>query len=168
MKKLKTGIWIFVLLLIETVIGGRMSVYGASPDFMLIIMVCIAVMDEKLSYAEYAGLICGICSGSLTGRNFFVSVILYAAFALVIYRESAKKKYMSTYLKFLIWICIVTFVSESALYFASSFALAGYIGLLKTTLWKMIIYNAVIGTVICFIIKKTIYRQEAKKQLIRV
>ena len=166
MKNFKMFVWIAVLLIIQTVTAHYIRIFDVAPLVLLPFAVAAALLEDNFSYAEIIGVICGLCAGTFTGRNFFISVFAVTFTAVAVMNLRERPRYVNNIWKMLFWTAAVTFIWEALEYFMLYHSFSGYgrAPFSKTVL--LIIYNSLLSFIIYPLLRKTVYNKEEKKKLI--
>ena len=166
MKKFKIGIWLVILLIIQTTIAHYIRIFNVTPVFILPFAVGAMLLENDFSYAVGIGAICSICSACFLGRNFFLSVAVIMLFSMLIFNYKMKPRYVPALLKTVIWTSIITFIWECLSYVILYHSLPFGKDMFFSQVLISVLYNAIIACIIYPILKNTIYKDTEKPRLI--
>lgn len=166
MKNFKIFVWIAALLIIQTVAARYIRIFDVAPVVLLPFAAAVALLEDNFGYAEIVSVICGVCAGTFTGRNFFLSVFVVIFSAIIIMNLRERPRYVHNIWKMFIWTAAVTFVWETLAYIMLYHSFAGYADVLISKTLLSMVYNSVISLIIYPLLRKTVYNREEKKKLI--
>lgn len=164
MRYFKTGVWIFIIFLIQTVILARVHVFSAMPSVVLPFVVCVMLLDDDYKSAWVMSLICAFGAGALCGREFIVQVLFTFYTSLIVFALRKKPLYIGGFIKGIGWTFILSGIMEIIFLVLRSHTLTTDM-LLYAALPTAII-NAIFVFAIYPVLKWTMYKDEKKKLLI--
>lgn len=166
MKNFKMFVWIAVMLIIQTVTVHYIRIFDVTPLVLLPFAIAVALLEDNFGYTEIIGVICGLCVGTFTGRNFFLSVFAVAFSAAAVMNLRERPRYVHDIWKMLFWTAAVTFIWETLAYFMLYHSFSGYGGVPLSKTVVTMLYNSLISFIIYPLLRKTVYNREEKKKLI--
>lgn len=164
MRNFKIGLWIFFVLLIQTVVLARVHVFGAAPSLALGYVVCVMMLENEFKDAVIISIVVSVLMGALCGRGFEAVTLFYVYSSIAIFSFRKKPRYMGTFAKALLWTFICSSLLEVIL--SAPVTMTVSADMLLTDALPTAIINTVLAAVIYPILKKTMYSEEKKKLLI--
>lgn len=164
MRNFKIGLWIFFVLLIQTVVLARVHVFGAALSLALGYVVCVMMLENEFRDAVIISIIVSVLMGALSGRGFEAVTLFYVYSSIAIFSFRKKPRYMGTFAKALLWTFICSSLLEVILSAPGTMTVSA--DMLLTDALPTAIINTVLAAVIYPILKKTMYSEEKKKLLI--
>lgn len=148
MRNFKLILWIFLVTLIEAMLGAYIKIGNIMPDLLFVFSLCYAAQKNKASGIIAVSAVCGAIADSLSGRIFGhnLSIFLISAVCLCLIRENLFKK--NIFVSFLL-ILVFGIIGKSLYYVANMGVLkdAGYLYFLRRTIIPEAIYNTAISMV---------------------
>lgn len=160
-KNLKLAVWVFALLIFQTVICRYIAVGGIIPDVVFVFVISFVVLEKKYSYCLAMALICGFFTDVLGGRGFGVNILAYACSALLCY--AVGEHFFKEKLIFAVpMVFCMTFLCE-LLFFVFNiklFAASGFWNITKSVILPMAVYNTVATLAVYPLAKRTLYKSD--------
>ena len=166
MKKLKIFVWIAMLFILQLTLAHYLTVSGIEAMFILPFIAAFALLEEDFRYTVMVGAICGICTGSLMGYNFFLSMVFILLSAIVAFNFKKRPLYMPHFIKSCIWTALLSLIWETMAFFTSYFDFTQYSEIFISHILIAVIYNTFMIIIIYPLLKKTIYEKEKQRKLI--
>ncbi len=165
MRNFKIFLWIFVILLIQTVILAQIRALGAIPSLVLVYAVCVMILENEFRVAVTVSIICAASMGALGDRGFALTTLFYVYSSIVIFSLRDKPAYVGNLPKALFWTFLSSFAAE-IMYYASSHFTVSADAILNVAL-PTALFNTVMVLAVYPLLKITMYRDEKKRKLIQ-
>ncbi len=161
MKTVRTYVVLFLLYILQTALGPKLTVFGAIPDLMFVFAVCYAVVGTPFHSAVLflvCGLLLDVSAGQMIGLGGIV--YMYTGYVVAVLSE---RYFFDNLRAVLLWTFLATFVSQF-LYCTLGFLIWGY-GTLSFVSLKIIwigIYNCIVALPFYFLfVQSTFFRRPA-------
>jgi cell shape-determining protein MreD len=164
MRNFKFFLWIFIIFLIQTVIAGRVHLFGAAPSLVLALVICVMIMENEFRIAAAVSIICAVAMGALGGRNFIITTLFYVISSIIIFALRKKPAYVNNCAKSVAWTAAASAAAE--VLYALSSAVYPSLSLFTHDVIPTAVFNAVLAVILYPILKKTMYKEEKTKLLI--
>lgn len=164
MKKLKTMIWIIVLVLLQSASVLCLNSSEIKIPFLLAFAAAAAFLENSFGAAFGVGIICGIIDGALFGEKFGASVLVIALLVIGIFNFRNKPRYASDYLKLSVWTFAAVFCENAVLHFVKIRTAASVVSSLPLGAVSGIL-GAAVAAAIYALLKKTVYKSGYNKFL---
>lgn len=158
-KNIKLFVWIFLLVIFQTVMSRYIAIKGIIPDVVFVFIISFVVLEKKFSYCLSVSLICGLLIDLLSSRGIGANIIAYSYSALVCY--AIGEHFFKERLLFAVpMVFIMTYLGELVFYVLnySVFKGIGIFELSELIIVPTTLYNAVITFIIYPLVKKTVYK----------
>ena len=166
MRNVKLVIWFFIIFILQTVAANYLKVQGVRPDFVLGFAMCIVVMENSFNAAMFMGILCGVLTGALCGKNFPCSVLVYTYSFIILLKLRKKAVNLPDIWKVLGYTAIITLIGETVSYLILYYSITYFTEAFLEMIIPAAIYNVVVALIIYPIAKRSLFKTEAKKKLI--
>ncbi len=166
MRNFKIFLWIFAVLLIQTVILAQVRLFGAIPSLVLVYAVCVMILENEFKNAVTVSIICAAAMGALGGRGFVLTTLFYVYAAILIFSLRDKPAYMGNLPKALFWTFLTSFAAELMYYAAVRFTLNADV--IFSDALPTALFNTAMALAVYPLLKITMYKEEKKKRLLIV
>ncbi len=156
MKRLKLGIWIFAITLIQIVVSRYFNYNGVTANVMLAFAVAYAAYERELSYAMSVTVIIGAIAAAISTRSFWYVLIMVIYSGALIYIFGGRKIRRS-YVKLAVYAFAFVLVGESLIYFITymNFEARSALNMLLTELLPTSVVTAVVTVVLSALLVKS-------------
>ncbi|MCH5211269.1 MAG: rod shape-determining protein MreD [Oscillospiraceae bacterium] len=166
MRKLKIILWIFIVLLIQTVVISQLRIPGAVPSLVLVYTICVMIMENEFRNAVIISIICAVCFGALCDRGFVPTSLFYVYSSIVVFALRKKPQYVRNPIKAFAWVFIASGASEIMYFILNTFTIN--IDMLTNHALPTAVCNTVLAFIVYPLLRITMYREEKKKTLLVV
>ena len=135
MKQLKLIIFVFILVLVQTLLSVYVNIYGIVPNVMLSFVIAYAMCGKELSYSIGASLLCGIMMSALSGRQFFMVMLIFLYSGVLSYMSENARRKVPKWVKTAVFTAVFTLVGESIIYLLTNltFSMNAFMGIIIPT-----------------------------------
>lgn len=160
MKKLKTVIWIIVLVLLQTAFEMLLSPFGITIPLLTAFAASAAFLENGFGAAFGIGIICGIIDGALFKEMFSVSVFVSVLLVIGIFNFRNKPRYAGDLPKLSVWTLAAVFCGNTVSDLIKLWSAIAVDVLLKNAVSGVL--GAIFAAVIYVLLKKTVYTSNYK------
>lgn len=164
MKHFKIFLWIFIVFLIQTVIIGRVHIFGAVPSLVMAYVVCVMILENEFRSAVTISIICAVATGALSGRGFTMTTLFYVYSSIIVFSARKRPLYVANYPKAIFWTFIMSGIMEIIFFLIRNLSMN--VDMLTQVALPTAVFNTILTMVLYPILKKTMYKEEKKKKLL--
>lgn len=164
MKQLKLIIFIFVLTLIQTLLSVYVNIWGIVPNIMLSFVIGYAICQRELPYAVEASLICGVIMSTISGREFFLIMLMLLYSGVLAYMSGEAKRKIPKSVRTVVFTAVFTLIGESVIYLLSNltFSYAAVLGIIIPS----VVFNTVLSVPVYFVTDRFFNGGKKRRKLI--
>ena len=160
MRAFKLTVWILALYVIQAVFGDCISVFGASPDFMLAFAIAFSFMEKRVSKCGYIIVICAVLGGACVGRVFPVVVFLPGLSGVFAHILSGYLRFVPGFVR----VTLLTLAAAIATGAVECLTAVGYVDFSKV--FTAAVYTAVMSVAVYYALKRTLFKENIKSLII--
>lgn len=160
MKQLKLIIFIFVIMLIQTLVSVYINLWGVVPNVMLAFVIAYAVCEREMSYVLLSSILCGVMMSVISQREFFLIMLMFLYSGVLAYLSQNSRRKVQNSIRTILFVIIFTFFGESIIYLLSNMEFS--VSALMGTILPAVIYNTIVAIPVYFVTDK--YFNEVKKR----
>ncbi len=152
MKQLRIGIWIFVLMLIQTVISKYVNAGMVVGNVLFAFATVYSVYCEYDAEAFLVGMICALVYASMSTRPFFMTTLMFAYGIAVTRLLSSRRNKVGNVARAVIYTLVLSTFFETAIYALLNFSMDK--DAVIYIILPVSVMNAVYAAIIAFVYKR--------------
>ena len=161
-KSVRLILWFFAAILFDMCVAPKLAVMNAKPATVFLLILSVALIERDFTYMLTTTIIASVVYAVMGAQSFGLELILCVCIALGVYYLRSFPRYMNMKVRMCIFTAVATAVHMIALHLYNYATISPSV-LLKVVLVS-VVYNVVIAPFLFSIFKKSVYREELKKE----
>lgn len=157
MRQLRLGIWIFALMLIQTVISKYINLNSAIGNVLFAFSIVYSIYHSDDTDAFLVGMICALISASMSTRPFWAIILMFAYSIALSRLMNTKRGKLGKTARSAVYVFLFSAVFETAIYAVINRSMD--LSALLYIVLPVSVMNAVFAIIIALVYPKTVRRR---------